>query len=101
MESQLHRELGLDETATVDDLQRFHRLLASLTGDSAMELFIDVMLHITDERWRGAGGVADAVVVDKIVRTHRAIGRSLLARDRMAARRAMERHLDAFGGLLA
>jgi DNA-binding FadR family transcriptional regulator len=101
IEAQLHRELGLDETATVDDLQRFHGLLASLTGDSAMELFIDVMLHITHDRWRRAGGVADAVVVDKIVRAHRAIGRSLLARDRMAARGAMKRHLDAFRGLLA
>jgi DNA-binding FadR family transcriptional regulator len=97
---QLGREVGLDGTASIDELQRFHRLLAGLTKDPAMELFVDVMLHLTGERWQLGGGIADAGVVDKVVRAHKAIGRALLGRDRSRAKRAMERHMDAFRGLL-
>ena len=95
--AQLLWERTLTPGSSNDDLQRFHRVLATLTGDPAMALFIDVMLRLTNDRWEEARREFEYDgLVGQIIRAHGIIGAALLAEDRLRARRAMERHLDAF-----
>ncbi|WP_322756608.1 FadR/GntR family transcriptional regulator [Frankia sp. Cas3] len=97
IDDQLRAERDLPPDASIQDLQRFHRVLASLTGDPAMELFIDIMLRLTSERWEQHHDEhARHQLIRAIPRAHRAIAAGILSGDREKARRAMEKHLDAF-----
>ncbi len=97
IEDLLTAEAELGPTASIDETQHFHVVLAGLAHDPAMELFIDVMLQLSRERWdEPRHRRLQADLVADIVRAHRAVGRAMLAGDTERACRAMSRHLDAF-----
>lgn len=76
------------------DPRALHALLASITRNPALELFVDVlnrvaMLYTTD--WQGLG----PAVAAESARAHAGIADALLARDTGLARNRMRRHLEA------
>jgi len=69
----------------------FHLLIAELTGNRAVLLFILVLIRLTEER----GGVPDRDSAELVWRAHATIMRAIAEHDPTRARRRMERPLGA------
>lgn len=80
--------------ASAADLQRFHRELATLSGDPAIALFLDVLLGLMVVQAVGRDAHRRRAAFVRVVRSgHALIGEALLAGDWMAARGELERYL--------
>jgi DNA-binding FadR family transcriptional regulator len=69
----------------------WHGMIAELTGNRAVLLFILVLIRLTEER----GGVPDRDSAEIVWRAHSTIMRAIAEHDPVRARRRMERHLEA------
>jgi DNA-binding FadR family transcriptional regulator len=69
-----------------------HILIAGLTGNPALRLFVEVIGRLTMQR---AGYPSSQSEIDEVCRSHARIGEALIARDADAAERRMHRHLLA------
>jgi DNA-binding FadR family transcriptional regulator len=69
----------------------WHGMIAELTGNRAVLLFVLVFIRLTEER----GGVPSRESAEVVWRAHDMIMRAIAERDAERARRRMERHLDA------
>jgi DNA-binding FadR family transcriptional regulator len=85
---------ALDDFATND----FHLLLADLTANPAMRLFVDILSRVTSRRSERAPSLADAA--RDVHRAHSRIAEAILAGDVESAERRMKRHLDSVVGYL-
>lgn len=88
-------ESELDDSASGTDLQRFPMTLAHLTGDPALELFLDVLLRKArfESRYYRAPRAKRLEVVKSLHRAHSAVARGLISGNRHRAVLAMgERH---------
>lgn len=89
------RDLIAEEGAGhVADARAFHALLASVTRNPALELFVDIMnrvsmLYLSDARSISAGTAAEAH------HAHARIADAVLGGDAAVARRRMRKHLEA------
>jgi DNA-binding FadR family transcriptional regulator len=83
-----------EEAGRVADHRAFHTLLASITRNPALELFVDIMnrvstLYFSDRRAISPGTAAESR------HAHARIAEAVLAGDPSVARRRMRRHLEA------
>lgn len=92
-------ESELDETASGFDLQQFHMLLARITGDPSLELFLDILLRMTrlHSRYYRARKAERLQVVNDIRQAHAAIARALFSGNRESGAMALGRYLEALG----
>jgi DNA-binding FadR family transcriptional regulator len=92
-------ESALTESASGLDLQQFHLLLARLTGDPSLELFLDVLLRMTRQqsRYYRVPAKERMPVVEAIRRAHAAIARALFDGNRQRAIRALDAYLTSLG----
>jgi DNA-binding FadR family transcriptional regulator len=82
-----------EKSGRVTDPRAFHSLLASLTGNPALELFVDILSRVSTFYLRDPG--ADrAGVSDRTRRAHHDIARAVLDGDITLARKRMRRHLE-------
>jgi DNA-binding FadR family transcriptional regulator len=75
----------------------FHALIAELTGNPALKLFVQILGRLTAQQSRYPASPQES---DEVGRAHRRIGEAVLARDPDAAERRMQRHLEAITGWL-
>jgi len=83
-----------DDFATND----FHLLLADLTSNPAMRLFVDILSRVTSRHSERASSLEEAA--QQVHRTHAKIAEAVLAGDLPTAERRMKRHLDSVAGYL-
>jgi DNA-binding FadR family transcriptional regulator len=92
---QLEAMLAAERAAHIEDVGQashaWHGMIAELTGNRAVLLFILVLMRLTEER----GGVPNSDTADIVWRAHTTIMRAIAEHDPDRARRRMERHLDA------
>ncbi len=75
---------------------RFHLLLAELTGNPAMLLFVQILSRVTSRHSSPAASRADlAKTAAEVHKAHSRIAEAILSRDADAAERRMRRHLAA------
>jgi DNA-binding FadR family transcriptional regulator len=78
-----------DDHATND----FHLLVADLTKNPAMRLFVQILSRLTSRHSDRALSLSDSA--SEVHRAHSRIARAILDRDVEAAERRMKRHLDS------
>lgn len=101
-EQALRAAVEADRSLTVDsdsaDVQRLHTVIATLAGDPALSLFLQIVLRLThihsgfERRSRAERGK----VIPRIQRMHRKLADALLARDLATARKLINNYLDSF-----
>ncbi len=75
---------------------QFHLLLAELTGNPAMLLFVQILSRVTSRHSSPAASRADlGQTAAEVHKAHSKIAEAILARDPDAAERRMQRHLAA------
>ena len=75
---------------------QFHLLLAELTGNPAMLLFVQILSRVTSRHSSPARSRADLeTTAAEVHRVHARIAQAILARDPDAAERRLRRHLSA------
>jgi DNA-binding FadR family transcriptional regulator len=93
--------LGGESDATIHD---FHVVVAGLTGNPALHLFINVLTQLSAARFLGvtamfdkqaARSVSAAREVEEVHRVHQAIADAIIAGDAALAQHRMLRHLNA------
>jgi DNA-binding FadR family transcriptional regulator len=94
------RELvGHERDGTVGDHREMHRLVAALTGNPALELFVDLLNRVTLLYLpRDATFTPETLARSAVA--HGAIARAVIAGDGSLARRRMRKHLEAEAGYL-
>jgi DNA-binding FadR family transcriptional regulator len=83
--------IAAEEAGAVRDRQALHSLLASLTGNPAIELFVDILNRVSVLYLRDQGAV-DGVSA-RTRAAHRAIADAVIAGDEARARQLMREHL--------
>ena len=88
--AEMRREAGraCDDYASND----FHLLLAELTGNPAMELFVQILSRVTSRHSTRAVSLEDTA--KEVHRAHARIAEAILDRDIHTAQRRLHRHLD-------
>jgi len=88
----LERRLNFDsiETGQAHD---FHILLAELTGNAAMRLFVEILTGLTYER--SGRTMIDPASLDQMHAAHDAIAKAVISGDADLAERRMAKHLAA------
>jgi len=98
--------LGGESDATIHD---FHVVVAELTGNPALHLFINVLTQLSAARFLGvtalfdkqaARSVSAAHQVEEVHRVHEAIADAIIAGDAALAQHRMMRHLTALAAAL-
>lgn len=91
---------GRDSGRAADDFATndFHLLLADLTANPAMRLFVDILSRVTSRHSERASSLEEAA--QHVHRTHVRIAEAVLAGDLDTAERRMRRHLDSVAGYL-
>jgi DNA-binding FadR family transcriptional regulator len=91
-------ETGLGETASSHDWQQFHFLLARLTGNPSLELFLEILLGMTrlQGSYYSARRRERVQVANELRQLHATIARALFSGDRERGVKALSRYLDAF-----
>jgi DNA-binding FadR family transcriptional regulator len=93
--------VGGESDATIHD---FHVVVAGLTGNPALHLFINVLTQLSASRFLGAGALFDKQAVRSVSRArevqevhgaHAAIAEAIIAGDAALAQHRMLRHLTA------
>ena len=99
--------LGRESDATVHD---FHVVVAELTGNPALHLFINVLVQLSAARFLGITAMFDqhAVLsassskeIEEVHGAHAAIADAIIAGDAALAQHRMVRHLNALAAALA
>jgi len=94
--AQIDQERKWDGSATKDELQSLHHILAELSGDPALRLFIAIVLRLTEAHTRHSRrpkAERDALVA-RITRLHRDIALAVIRRDGPGAATKLSRYLD-------
>lgn len=106
-EKRIHEFLETEEDLIVGDKEsgrpcedhpsnQFHLLLAELTGNPAMVLFVQILSSVTSRHSSPAKSRANLEETAAVVhRAHSRIAEAILARDADAAERRLRRHLNA------
>lgn len=91
---------GRDSDRAADDFATndFHLLLADLTANPAMRLFVDILSRVTSRHSERVPSLEDAA--REVHRAHSRIAEAILAGDVEVAERRMRRHLDSVVGFL-
>ena len=98
--------LGGESDATIHD---FHVVVAELTGNPALHLFINVLTQLSAARFLGVTAMFDkqaarsesaAREVEEVHRAHEAIADAIIAGDTALAQHRMLRHLTALAAAL-
>lgn len=98
--------LGGESDATIHD---FHVVVAELTGNASLHLFINVLTQLSAARFLGvtalfdkqaARSVSAAREVEEVHRVHEAIAEAIIAGDAALAQHRMLRHLNALAAAL-
>ncbi len=90
-----------DEPSEDYPSNRFHLLLAGLTGSPAMVMFVQILSRVTSRHSSPVGSAEDLEQrAVQIHRVHMRIAEAILARDADAAERRLRRHLGAIEGYL-
>jgi len=90
-----------DEPSEDYPSNRFHLLLAELTGNPAMAMFVQILSRVTSRHSSPVGSAQD--LNDRAVQIHRVharIAEAIFARDPDTAERRMHRHFGAIEGYL-
>lgn len=91
-------ESKLDGAASADLLQRFHFMVADLSGDPALRLFTQIVLHLSQAHSsfeRRPRADRDRVV-RHIGRLHRRMAAAIMAADSATARHLVARYLEGY-----
>jgi DNA-binding FadR family transcriptional regulator len=92
---QLHEALITEREASIEDVGRashaWHGMIAELTANRAVLLFVLVLTRLTEER----GGVPSSESAELVWHAHSAIVSAIADHDPERAGRRMQRHLDA------
>ncbi len=97
----LDRERELSATEFADGGHDLHAVIAVLAGNRALELVTLVLMRLM--RIHQVEGVSDtdlSLAARAVSKAHGAISRAITDRDGPAARRRMQRHLEAMGKYL-
>ena len=97
--ARLRSAIALEKNAPGDggvSTQNIHVLVAELTGNPALHLFVEVVTNVSAERW-GSGFRTHA---REISETHDRIAEAIIAGDAALAVHTMSRHLDELAALL-
>lgn len=97
--ARLEAHLAGEEAGEITDPYALHTLLASLTRNPALELFVDIFNRVVALYLRDPNPV-DLRGADPVRRAHARIVQAVLAGDERAARENMTRHLQAEADLL-
>ncbi|MEQ1873684.1 MAG: FCD domain-containing protein [Ilumatobacteraceae bacterium] len=90
-----------DEPSEDYPSNRFHLLLAELTGSPAMVMFVQILSRVTSRHSSPVGSAEDLKErAEQIHRVHMRIAEAILARDADAAERRLRRHVGAIEGYL-
>lgn len=91
----IENEQKLDkETAPIDELQRFHHVLAELTGDPALELLMDLILRLYRYHTRPNRSARGASALARVIPAHAAIADAVIAGDSQRAYACLHSHLE-------
>jgi DNA-binding FadR family transcriptional regulator len=93
----LEHEKQLDVGGLRSHSHDFHVLVAELTGNPALRLFVEILGRLTEQQSVHPPSPDE---VDDVLRAHGRIGEAVMAQDAAAAERRMERHLRAVTGWL-
>jgi DNA-binding FadR family transcriptional regulator len=97
LEAEMAHTLGPDEDLTKAS-QRFHNLIAQLSGNTVLQLFIPTMTALVEEMWdlpRGAMSArARSETWASVASAHNEIIAAMLAKDVEGAVALLERHLE-------
>ena len=97
---------GGEPDATIHD---FHVVVAELSGNPALHLFVNVLTQLSAARFLGttatfdeqaARGVSSPKEVEEVHRTHEAIADAIVAGDGSLAQHRMLKHLNALAAAL-
>jgi DNA-binding FadR family transcriptional regulator len=92
--TRLRAHLAGERSGDITDPHVLHELLATLSGNPALELFVHILDRVSLLYMRDDLAV-DAQTIASASRAHRRIVDAVLARDDAAAGRHMRRHLEA------
>ena len=92
--AELRALVAAEGSGTVDDRRELHQLVAAITGNRALEFFVD-LLHRVTLLYLPRDAVLSPETLRASVRAHAAIAGAVLAGDEGLARRRMRRHLEA------
>jgi DNA-binding FadR family transcriptional regulator len=93
LRSFLAEEESMVANGNMDSLHDFHILVAELTDNPALHLFVDSLTHLTMRQ--RTSEVRNRVYLDEVHRAHRKIAESIIGRDPAVARHRMVTHLEA------
>ena len=96
--TRIHAVLDLERRLNFDSIETgqahdFHILLAALTGNAAMRLFVEILTGLTYER-SGRTRI-DPASLDQMHAAHDAIAKAVISGDADLAERRMAKHLSA------
>jgi DNA-binding FadR family transcriptional regulator len=86
--------IAAEKAGTTTDRQALHSLLASLTGNPALELLVDILNRVSTLYLRDQGALPSAISA-RTRRAHARIAEAVRAGDGPLARDRMRRHLQA------
>jgi DNA-binding FadR family transcriptional regulator len=92
--AELRDLVAAEEAGTVRDHRVFHRLVAAITGNPALEFFVDLLNRVTLLYLPRGSKLAPHTLAESAA-AHAAIADAILAGDESLARRRMRRHLEA------
>lgn len=98
LEAYLAVESAMDDATLWDRSHDFHFLLADLTGNPALRLFVEVLGRLTEHQ---SSHDVSPSEYGQIRRAHRRIADAVLAGDAETAQRRMNAHLEGVTGWLA
>jgi DNA-binding FadR family transcriptional regulator len=97
--AQLRSILDGERSGDVTDHRELHNVVAALTGNAALELFVDLLHRVTLLYVPPGARLTPRMLSDSAV-AHAAIVEAIVAGDQHRARRRMRRHLEAEAELL-
>ena len=102
LRSVLDAEAGAEGASFSDAAHDLHVVLAAVTGNRVLELFVRVLARLTKLHQTSAShdGAAAREVPDNVMRAHRAIVEAVVAGDGQLARNRQSRHLAALASWL-
>ena len=91
---QLRDLVAAEGDGRVRDHRVLHRLVAAMTGNPALEFFVDLLNRVTLLYLPRGSRLSQATLAES-ARAHATIAEAILAGDEAGARRRMRRHLEA------
>lgn len=101
LQEYMAREERLVAEALTEHTHDFHILIADLTGNPALRLFVQILGRLTGQRSAQPGSPEEAEAwAHEVHRAHEKVAEAIIARDTNLAERRMQRHLEALTGWL-